>query len=288
MLNSISVDTEEYYHATNIEAIIKRPQWDKTPSRIEQSIDQVLQIFSDASTKATFFILGIIAEKHPSMVKRIAADGHEIGSHGYEHHLVYEQEPLSFLNDISKTKKLLEDTISAPVIGYRAPNFSIVPKCDWAYDQLIKAGYVYDSSVYPIRHPRYSNATKPRNAFEVVRETGRIFELPLAVANVSLLGREIRLPIAGGAYWRLFPLCYTMWGLGNIRTKDGMEFNCYFHPWELDSTQPRFEALSFLTKIRHYGGIGTFDKKLKKLLATFPFAPLKVVAKNIFGEKFPF
>ena len=287
MLNSISVDTEEYYHATNIEAITGRKCWDSLPSRVEESIDRILELFNSSGVKGTFFVLGTIAEKHPQMIKKLAIEGHEVASHGFSHRLVYDQSPQEFFEDISASKKLLEDLIGNAVLGYRASNFSITDRSPWAYEKLIDAGYIYDSSLYPIRHPRYGNINKPRSPFIVELDNRKLFVLPLATVSISLLKKEIRLPVAGGAYWRLFPLWYLTWGLKSIASGGQTPCNCYFHPWEIDAEQPRFNELSILTKIRHYTGIRNLPKKIEVILENLKFAPVIDVAREYFREQFP-
>ena len=274
MLNYLSVDTEDYYHAASLEPVINRAQWLSTEPRIEQSVERILQLFANHSLRATFFVLGVVAKRHPSLVKIIAQAGHEIASHGYEHRLVYQQTPLEFATDITKTKLLLEDISGQEVIGYRAPNFSITNACPWAYQELAKANYKYDSSIYPIKHPRYSNADKPLAPYDVETPAGRIIVFPLAVLPLSLGKYTLHLPAAGGAYWRLFPLGYTKWALKKINASQDRGNVCYFHPWELDDGQPYFSALPLLARFRHYHGIGGMETKLEKLLTSFAFAPL--------------
>jgi polysaccharide deacetylase family protein (PEP-CTERM system associated) len=279
MLNAISVDVEEYFHATNLDPYIGRDKWDYAPSRAEESIRKTLEIFSNTDTKGTFFILGQLAERHPHLVKEIAKAGHEIGSHGFDHYLAYDQTPEKFLSDVTRSKKLLEDISSQEVLGYRAPNFSITDRNQWAYDSLLEAGYKYDSSVYPVWHPRYSNTDKSRAITTITRENGSLLCMPLAAGELVLPGKTIRLPVAGGAYWRLFPRFFLRWGLNRINRCDKLPFCCYFHPWEVDSGQPRIEEMPWLTKIRHYGGIKTLDKRLEFFMRTFKFGTIQDVLK---------
>jgi polysaccharide deacetylase family protein (PEP-CTERM system associated) len=286
MLNVISIDVEEYFHAANLAAVVDSSKWSSMPSRVNYSTHKVMELLARTNTTATFFILGSVAQKSPQLVREIAQAGHEVASHGFGHQLSYEQTPAQFFNDVHYTKQMLEDLSGKPVRGYRAPNFSIKDGNAWAYDKLIEAGYRYDSSRYPIWHPRYANQDKSTKPEIVSREKGKLYIFPLAVDVVRVLGRELRLPVAGGAYWRLFPKACVLWGLRGIQTKEPGWFTCYFHPWELDPDQPFFNNLSFLTKLRHYGCIKTFERKAEQILLSFKFGPCCEAGKQCFGEKF--
>lgn len=279
MLNSISIDVEEYFHASNIEDLTGRSIWASLPSRVEYSTKKLLSLFSEYNVHATFFVLGYVARRHPELVKTIHALGHEVASHGFRHRLAYNQSPRSFQRDVAYSKKLLEDIIGTEIYGYRAPNFSITSKTPWAYDCLLNAGYRYDSSVYPTWHPRYSNLSQPRWAYKVERKGQHLMIFPLAVAKVKLMGYQMRLPVAGGAYWRLLPLSYLNWGLKRINSIDKFPANCYLHPWELDSEQPSFSGMGLLKKLRHYGGTKRLDKRLRFFLENFQFTTLKKLAE---------
>lgn len=284
MLNGISVDVEEYFHAANLQAVTPRSRWRNLPSRVVESTEKILEIFDAAQVRGTFFVLGYVARRHPNLVKRIHAAGHEIASHGYFHRIVYHQKPGSFLRDISITKALLEDITGTAVHGYRAPNFSIRPSCHWAYDALIAAGYRYDSSLFPVWHPRYKNTDQPLDPFIIERKGGALFELPLSALSLKVLGNDLRLPLAGGAYWRLLPRGYSYWGLCALEKNPSKSLNCYFHPWELDAGQPRYKELGALTRLRHYGGCVGFPKRLSFFLSRFSFSPLCEVIESRFGS----
>lgn len=283
MLNSISVDVEEYFHAANVEDAIGRSCWPKLESRVEFSTEKTLELFAEQNVKATFFILGYIARRHRNLVKLIQSSGHEIASHGFRHRLAYEQTSNAFFRDVYYSKKLLEDITGQEVSGYRAPNFSIQDRNAWAYDRLIEAGYRYDASLYPTHHRRYANLNKPRHAHKIQREAGSLLTFPLAVTEISLLGKSIRLPVAGGAYWRLLPLTYCNWGLSRINYKDKMPFHCYFHPWEIDADQPVFSKMSFIRRINHYGNAAKYSARIRDFLGRFSFGSIKDVAHAQFG-----
>lgn len=285
MLHAITVDVEDYFHAANLEPVAGPARWHMLPARVEGATDKVLELFSRNNVHGTFFILGHSARRFPTMVRKIADAGHEIGSHGYGHRLAYTQTKKQFFRDVRRSKKLLEDLTGRAIHGYRAPNFSLTPKNPWAYDALIEAGYLYDSSRYPVWHPRYANVQASLVPEIVTREAGEIFVFPLAVHSMRLFGREIRLPLGGGAYWRLFPRRFVTWGLGAIERERGAWCTTYLHPWELDAEQPKFHDLSFLTKLRHYGGVFTFEEKLEKILQQFSFGRLRDAALQTFGSR---
>ena len=280
MINSISIDVEEYFHAANLGDVAGPSKWRSLPSRVRFSTDIVLNILARHNVRATFFILGYCARRHPQMVNDIHQAGHEIASHGYGHRIAYLQTPKQFLRDITIAKNILEDLCGEEVIGYRAPNFSITEQNQWAYDSLIDAGYKYDSSCYPVWHPRYKNLNADTEPHIIERQAGRLYCFPLAVAKV---GNKLRLPVAGGAYWRLLPLAYTKFGLRSVN-KRGSSATCYLHPWELDIEQPNFNSLPFLTRIRHYGGISQFANKLDYLLKQFRFTTISDAAKQDFKD----
>jgi polysaccharide deacetylase family protein (PEP-CTERM system associated) len=284
MVNVISVDVEEYFHAANLAEVAPRSSWSQLPSRVVETTEKTLEIFARHKVQGTFFILGYVAQRFPELVKSIQNAGHEIASHGFEHYIAYEQTQAEFLEDVSSSKKLLEDITGIEVLGYRAPNFSITPKNQWAFDCLIEAGYKYDSSRYPVWHPRYANIGASTTPEYVVREKGKILEFPLATARPCSKFNNFNLPIAGGAYWRLLPLPYSLWGLRSRQKQENTCTACYFHPWELDSEQPRFKGLGFLTQLRHYGRTHRFEKVLDSILSSFEFEPFNKRALNIFSE----
>jgi polysaccharide deacetylase family protein (PEP-CTERM system associated) len=272
--NALTVDVEDYYQVIVFQKGIERKDWPSFESRVERNTDQLLEAFERRSARATFFCLGCVAEKHPALVKRIAAAGHEIGSHGFDHEPVHRMEPAAFREDVAKTRKLLEDLSGAPVMGFRAPSFSITRKTLWALDELLDAGYAYDSSIFPIRRPDYGIPGAPRQPYLATSPSGRtIAELPLTVA--SFLGRAI--PVSGGGYFRLFPFAITRWGLSKAN-REGRPAVFYMHPWEIDSAQPDLRSrTSSLGAFRHYVGLKGAPAKLDRLLAEFSFGAAKDV-----------
>lgn len=262
-VNAMSVDVEDYFQVSAFEEHVGRSKWDTMPNRISRNVDRILQLFDDADTKATFFILGWVAEKLPNVVSQISAEGHEIASHSFEHARVWTQTPDQFREDVSKTRKILEDVSGVPVIGYRAPSFSIVESALWAYDVLQESGYRYSSSIYPISHDHYGLPAAPRYPFRF-REGG-LLEIPLT--TIAAAGRNW--PCAGGGYFRLLPLAYSRWALTRVNNAENMPAVFYFHPWELDPGQPRVSGVPIKTRFRHYVNLAAFEKRLIRILGDF-------------------
>jgi polysaccharide deacetylase family protein (PEP-CTERM system associated) len=281
-INALSVDVEEYFHANNLAPVAPSSNWPSLPHRADSSTKVILDILEQRGVKATFFVLGYVADRFPKLAREIAARGHEIASHGYAHRLAYEQTREEFFNDIERTKKLLEDQSGQRVIGYRAPSFSIVEDNLWAYDELRRAGYVYDSSLHPIRHPRYSNQNRSILPHRYPCENGdSILVLPLAAREFNILGATFRLPAAGGAYWRLLPKSYCQLILQTISRAGGPGFIAYTHPWEFDADQPVFKRLPWLTRRRHYGGISDFSETFQSFLKKFQFTTIVNYASKL-------
>lgn len=227
--NAMTIDVEDYFQVSAFAPHISRAEWERLPCRVERNIERILALLAARNTHATFFTLGWIAERYPAMVRRIGDNGHEIASHGYGHLRASEQSPREFHEDVSRSKKILEDIGGAPVIGYRAPSFSINGRNLWALDTLLEAGYQYSSSIYPIQHDHYGMPDAPRFAFKPRGNDG-LLELP--PTTIMLLGRN--LPAAGGGYFRLLPYPLSRWCMNRVNEQDGQPCIFYFHPWELD------------------------------------------------------
>jgi polysaccharide deacetylase family protein (PEP-CTERM system associated) len=266
--NALTVDVEDYYHVTVFRRGIARSEWDDFESRVERNTENLLALFAERGVRATFFCLGCVAERHPALVARIAAAGHEIASHGYGHDAVHELTPEAFAEEARRSKRLLEDLSGHEVAGYRAPSFSITRKTLWALDALVDAGYTYDSSIFPIGRPDYGIADAPRDAWMATTPRNRtIAELPLTVA--TCLGQAI--PVSGGGYFRLLPFAVTRWGMRKAN-REGRSGVFYLHPWEVDPEQPDLRGrTSRLGAFRHYVGLKTTAAKLRRLLDVIPF-----------------
>jgi polysaccharide deacetylase family protein (PEP-CTERM system associated) len=261
--NAMTVDVEDFFQVQAFAGSIERSSWDEWPRRVEANTERILALFEEHRVKATFFALGWIAERHPMLIRRIVASGHELASHGYAHVPVFEQTAAEFRADIRRTKRLLEDIAGTPVKGYRAASFSIGETTLWALPILAEEGYRYSSSVFPVVHDHYGMPSAPRFAFRP-QEHGFI-EVPLT--TVTLLGRN--LPCSGGGYFRLLPYAWSRWGLRRVNHHDGQAGIFYFHPWELDPDQPRLTGLPWKSRLRHYLNLSRMEARLRRLLADF-------------------
>jgi polysaccharide deacetylase family protein (PEP-CTERM system associated) len=263
LTNAMTVDLEEYFQVSAFERHIDPERWDRMPSRVEHSIDRILTLFELWGVRATFFTLAYIARRHPQTIRRIAAAGHEIASHGMRHVRVTNQDRRAFQADVTQARTILQDTTGQPVIGYRAASYSIGADNLWALDVLAEAGYLYSSSIYPVRHDRYGMPQAPRFPFRL--QTGGILEIP--ATSVEVAGR--RLPCGGGGFFRLYPYLFSRWALRRVNRRDGRPGLFYFHPWEVDPKQPRVPQLDLRTRIRHYLNLKRVEPRLRRLLTDF-------------------
>ena len=259
--NALSVDVEDYYHAWALSSAIPRAERGRWPVRVGEATRRVLDLFAAHGIHATFFILGEVAASHPGLIRAIAAGGHEIASHGYGHDKVSELSPQEFFADIDRTRKLLQDQTGAEVAGYRAPSFSIGAGEWWAYDELVRAGYRYSSSIHPIEHDHYRMPDAPRTPFRPLDGDVDMIEIP--VATIELMRR--RTTCAGGGYFRFWPYFWPKWCL----TRYGPGAVFYFHPWEIDPGQPRVKGLPFKSKFRHYINLTRMEHKIARLAEDF-------------------
>jgi polysaccharide deacetylase family protein (PEP-CTERM system associated) len=265
--NALTVDVEDYFHVAALAPNIHRDTWTSRESRVVGNTQRLLAIFEQFDVRGTFFVLGWVAERHPQLVRDIAAHGHEIACHGFSHRLVYEQSPEEFYAETLRSKNLLEDITGSAVLGYRAASYSIVRESLWALDILVELGFVYDSSIFPVRHDRYGIPNAERAPHRMSTPNGKfIAEWPLATAKI--LG--FRLPVAGGGYFRLLPYWLSRWGLASINRRELRPFIFYLHPWEIDPGQPRVAASS-LSRFRHYTNLGKCEERLRRLLEEFRF-----------------
>jgi polysaccharide deacetylase family protein (PEP-CTERM system associated) len=270
IVNAMTIDVEDYFHVSVFDGVVPRHQWDGLESRVCANTERMLEILDERNVRATFFILGWVAERFPGLVRRIAWAGHEIASHGYAHRLVYDQTPAAFRDDVRRAKALLESTSGAPVIGFRAPSYSITPRSLWALDILIEEGYAYDTSIFPIHHDRYGIPLSGRHPYWIHRDAGSILEIP----GSTLRWNGMNLPIAGGGYFRLLPYAWTSWGISQLNREEQRPAVFYLHPWEIDPDQPRLQT-STLGRLRHYGRLDQTEQRLRRLLSEFSFGPLR-------------
>jgi len=277
MLNAMTVDVEDYFHVSAFDGVVPRSRWSAMESRVCRNTDRLLDILAQHGVSGTFFVLGAVAERHPDLVRRIAAHGHEIASHGYAHRLVYDQTREAFRADVSRAKALLEDATGRPVSGYRAPSYSITTRSLWAFDVLIETGHRYDASIFPIHHDRYGIPASARHMYRVKRAGGTLLELPASTCR--MIG--MNLPMGGGGYFRLLPYAWTRFGIESVNRIDGRPAIFYIHPWEIDPEQPRL-ACSAFTRFRHYRNLHRTEERLHRLLEDFRFAPvLQAVLENV-------
>jgi polysaccharide deacetylase family protein (PEP-CTERM system associated) len=262
--NAMSVDVEEHFQVSAFASTTERADWEDRESRVERNIDAILALFAEHQARATFFTLGWIAERHPSMIRRIVDGGHEIASHGYQHVQVFDQSPDQFRADVRRTRAVLEDISSTSVRGYRAASFSIDARTLWAFEILAEEGHEYSSSIYPIRHDLYGMPNAPRFAFRPERAKGLI-EVP--VTTVKVFGHNM--PCGGGGYFRLLPQVYSRWAMRRVNRNDRQSCVFYFHPWEIDPGQPRMPGLPFKSRFRHYTNLGRMEPRLRRVLREF-------------------
>jgi polysaccharide deacetylase family protein (PEP-CTERM system associated) len=272
VLNALSIDVEDYYMVSAFEASVHREEWGKLESRVEKNTLRILDLLDETGTRGTFFVVGWIADNIPGLVKEIHRRGHEVGCHGYYHQLVYDLSPEEFRLDLRRTKKAIEATGAGPVIGFRAPSFSVVDSNLWALDILRKEGFKYDASIFPAEHARggISNAARYPHFIHGLAEfpmsTVRIFGKPLA--------------FSGGGYFRLFPYRFIKFGM-NQSVKAGNPTIVYLHPWEIDPDQPRLPTGRFNT-FKHYVNLHRTEDKFRRLLRDYHFAPVRdVLAASI-------
>ena len=269
MRHFFSVDVEEHFHAHVFERAVPGASWDRQPSRVEAATGKLLELLARHGVHGTFFVLGWVAKRAPGLVRRIAAEGHEIGSHTWSHPRISALSPEQFREELRSSKAILEDQGGQPVRGFRAPSFSIHPGMEWAFDILLEEGFTYDSSVFPIRRPGYGWPGAPTRPHDIARPHGALLELPMT--TISVLGA--RLPASGGAYLRHFPLWIISRAFQDAAA-EGAPGMLYVHPWEVDPGQPRI-PVSALTRLRHYGGIAQTLPKLERLMSQFEFGPVR-------------
>lgn len=270
MRNILTVDVEDYFHPTEVQRTVAQSSWGQLPRRVASTAGLVLDLLARHNTRATFFILGWVAEKEPALVNEIAAAGHEIGCHSFWHRLVYDLTPQEFAADTLLACDAIEAACGIRPRVYRAPSYSITGRSTWALSVLAELGFTHDSSIYPIHHDRYGIPGFPRQASVLETDHGRIVEVPPAAVE---LRPGWNLPVGGGGYLRMLPYSYTAAGVRTLNHIDRMPANLYIHPWELDKDQPRI-AQGRIARLRTYLGLAAFERKTSRLLSDFEFGPL--------------
>ena len=275
IINGLSVDVEDWFQVGAFETSIARSDWSDIPTRVEGNVDAILELFAHAGVHATFFTLGWIAERHPALIRRIAQQGHEIASHGYDHARVFTFERSAFAADIARARGILEDASGQRVIGYRAPSFSIDARTPWAFEELAKQGYIYSSSVAPVVHDHYGWPEAPRFAFRPVVGSDLV-ELPVTTAMLG--GR--RVAAGGGGFFRVLPYGFSRWAIRQVNNQAQRPAIFYFHPWEVDPDQPRVANAPMRSKLRHYTGLDKMADKLRVLLGDFSWGRMDAVVEG--------
>jgi polysaccharide deacetylase family protein (PEP-CTERM system associated) len=272
MINAITVDVEEHFHATEAQNVLGPTDWAFLPSRIQQQVHKTLDLFQSRNVTATFFILGWVAEKFPALVREIAAGGHEIACHSYAHRLVYGLSPAEFRADTLKAINAIQDSCGVCPKIYRAPSYSITRRSLWALEILIECGFTHDSSIVPITHDRYGIPGSSRLPHLLNTPSGPIYEIPAATVELSK-GRV--LPIGGGGYLRLLPYRYCAAGIRRVNEHDQAPACIYFHPWELDPELLRL-PMGLIGRWRTYTGLSGMQRKIERLLEEFEFSTMSV------------
>lgn len=262
IINALTIDVEDYFQVSAMAPYIARSEWDARECRVEANVERILALLERHDTRATFFTLGWVAERYPQLVRRIVDGGHELASHGHGHERASDLSRDAFMQDIVRAKRLLEDIGGVAVQGYRAPSFSIGHGNLWAFDCLLESGHRYSSSIYPIKHDHYGMPDAPRFA-HAVRDG--LLEVPVTTVRLG----DRNLPSSGGGWFRLFPYALTRWMIERVNREDRAAAIFYFHPWEIDHTQPRVPGVNLKTRFRHYVNIGRTERRLDALLSDF-------------------
>jgi polysaccharide deacetylase family protein (PEP-CTERM system associated) len=279
--NAMTVDVEDYFQVQAFAPVIPRSDWDGFASRVDANMNSILDRFAAAGVHATFFTLGWVAERHPRMIRRIVAEGHELASHGYGHALVHTLDAAQFGADIRRARQILEDAGGVAVTGYRAPTFSLGARTPWAFPVLGEEGYRYSSSTYPIRHDLYGEPNAPRFPYRPAGTT--LVELPLTTVPIG--GRN--LPLAGGGYFRLLPYRLFRAGLRRLNRRERRPGIFYFHPWEIDPGQPRIRDASRMARFRHYLNLAAMPGRLDRLLHDFAWDRIDAVFADLLAAPAP-
>ena len=270
LTNLMTIDVEDYFHVNAFAGQIRSDAWPTFTSRVEANTDRLLALFAEHGVRATFFVLGWVAERHPRLVRRIAEAGHELGSHSYWHRLVFSLTPDEFREDLRRARGAIGDASGVTVRGFRAPSFSIVDRSLWALDVLAEEGYDYDASIFPVHHDVYGIPEAPRQPHVISVPAGNITEWP---GSTGRLGGDLRLPIGGG-YFRLVPYAVTRRAITSFNADERHPAMFYLHPWEVDPDQPRLRA-SLRSGLRHYNNLARTEPRLRRLLADFRWGAIE-------------
>ena len=275
IVNGLSVDVEDWFQVGAFEQVIERGEWDGLANRVECNVFEILDLFDEAEVKATFFTLGWVAKRNPALIRRIAARGHEVASHGWDHARVHTMDRATFAADIRMARIAIEDAAGVAVTGYRAPSFSIDQRTPWAYLELAEQNYAYSSSVAPVAHDHYGWREAPRFAFKPVPWLDLV-EIPVTTAEFA--GK--RLAAGGGGFFRVLPYGFSRWAIRQVNRRDGRPAVFYFHPWEIDPGQPRVDGAPLKSRLRHYTKLDAMSGKLRQLVREFRWGRMDVLARR--------
>ena len=270
-INAISVDVEDYFQVSAFENTIDRNGWDALEHRVANNVDRILKLFSQSNVKATFFVLGWVAERYPLIVEKIVKDNHELASHGYGHQRVSDLTRDEFINDISRAKKILEGIGGQPIRGYRAPSYSINQNNIWAFQALKDTGHEYSSSIYPIQHDHYGFPSAPRFVFRDIKSG--LVEIPITTIKLA----DKSFPAGGGGFFRFYPYSLSRWAINRVNQRDQQSAIFYFHPWEIDPEQPKQTNIPLKARFRHYLNLDKTESRLQRLLGDFQWGRMDEV-----------
>jgi len=273
VVNGLSVDVEAWFQVGAFEGVIDRDSWDSLSDRVERNVSRILDLFAACDVRGTFFTLGWVAQRHGPLLRRIVADGHELASHGWDHGRVFSLGREAFARDVERARKVLEDAAGVAVTGYRAPSFSIDQRTPWAYAVLAEQGHTYSSSVAPITHDHYGWRDAPRFAFRPLAWSP-LLEIPITTAELA--GK--RLAAGGGGFFRVLPYAFSRWAIRQVNSRDRRPAVFYFHPWEIDPTQPRVAGAPLRSRLRHYTNLDVMAAKLEQLIREFDWGRMDVLA----------
>ena len=273
VVNGLSVDVEAWFQVGAFEEVIERDRWSELEDRVDRNVNAILDLFDEAGASATFFTLGWVAQRHGSLLREVVARGHEVASHGWDHMRVHRMSREQFAEDLSRSRKAIEDAAGSAVTGYRAPSFSIDQRTPWAFEELLEQGYAYSSSVAPIRHDHYGWAEAPRFAFKPL-PWGDLVEIPVTTATFA--GR--RIGAGGGGFFRVLPYGFSRWAIRQVNRTHGRPAVFYFHPWEIDPGQPRVAGAPLKSRLRHYTNLDRMAPKLRQLIGDFSWGRMDTLA----------
>jgi polysaccharide deacetylase family protein (PEP-CTERM system associated) len=283
VVDAVSVDLEDYFHVEAFASQISRSRWGTLPSRVIRNTKRTLEVLDRGNCRATFFVLGWIAEREPKLIRELARAGHELACHSHLHRPLHTLRPSEFRDDLIRSRSAIEDAAGDRVVGFRAPTFSITEKSLWALEILAEEGFQYDSSIFPIHHDLYGMPDAPRWPHRRRLPAGQtIWEIPPSTVRMG----KMNIPFAGGGYLRLLPMLFTRWAIRRTHHRDRQPVVVYFHPWELDPDQPRMTG-SWRSRVRHYTGLGKTADRLEEILSRGNFQPLINLVRRLDGDSTP-